>query len=77
MPITRLSTWCALACKQELFQRFLGVTSEPAAIDAVRTRCGVKSRGEFDRDPEAAARFHEIIRHPYNDFYHAQEESHV
>jgi hypothetical protein len=68
MAITRLSVWCALACKQELFQRFMGVDTEQAAIDTVRTKCGVKSRSEFDKDPAARARFDEIIRYPFIDF---------
>lgn len=76
MPVTRLSTWCALACKNADFQRFLGVTDEPAAIDTVRTKCGVKSRAEFDRDPAAKARFDAIIRHPFIDFTHHQEQPH-
>lgn len=77
MPITRLSVWCALACKQELFQRFLGVTTEQAAIDTVRRKCGVKSRAEFDKDPKATARFDEIIRHPFTQFSNRQEARNV
>jgi hypothetical protein len=73
MPITRLSAWVALACKRELFQRFLGVNDEAAAVDAVRTRCGVASRAEFDRDPEAKARLDRLIRFPFIDFTHDQE----
>lgn len=77
MPITRLSAWVALACKRELFQRFLGVSDEAAAVDAVRTRCGVASRAEFDKDPAAKARLDEIIRFPFIDFSHNQKDNHV
>ncbi len=77
MPITRLSTWVALRCKEPLFQRFLGVDSEPAAIDTVRTKCGVKSRAEFDKDPKAKARFDEIIRHPFTKFSNRHEATNV
>lgn len=77
MPITRLSAWVALRCKEELFQRFLGVQDEQTAIDTVRTKCGVKSRAEFDQDPKAKARFDEIIRRPFIDFSHRKEQSHV
>ncbi len=77
MAITRLSTWCALACKEPLFQRFMGVADEQSAIDTVRTKCGVKSRAEFDKDPAAAARFDEIIRHPFIDFSHRHEANNV
>lgn len=74
MPVTRLSTWCALACKRDDFQRFLGVQDEQAAVDAVRTRCGVKSRAEFDSDPEAKARLDELIRFPFIEFSHDEEQ---
>lgn len=74
MPVARLSTWCALACKSADFQRFLGVTSEAAAIDVVRTRCGVQSRAEFDHDPAAKVRLDEVIRFPFIDFTHHQEQ---
>lgn len=73
MPITRLSVWCALACKSADFQRFLGVTDEPAAVATVKRKCGLKSRSEIDKDPEARARFDEIIRFPYIDFSNRQE----
>jgi hypothetical protein len=77
MPIARMSAWVALRCKDPLFQRFLGVADEPAAIDAVRTRCGVQSRAEFDRDPAAKARLDEVIRFPFIEFSHHQKDSHV
>lgn len=77
MPITRLSAWVALRCKEELFQRFLGVRDEQSAIDTVRSKCGVKSRAEFDRDPAAKARLDQIIRFPFIEFTHDQEQSHV
>lgn len=70
MAVERLSTWCALACKQDLFQRFLGVADEAAAIREVRARCGVKSRAEFDSDPEAKARLDKEIRLPFIEFTH-------
>lgn len=73
MPVTRLSVWCALACEQELFQRFLGVDNAKAAADTVRTKCGLKSRAEIDKDPAARARFDEIIRFPFIDFSNHQE----
>jgi len=77
MPITRLSAWVALRCKDPLFWRFLGVTDESAAIETVRRKCGLLSRAEIDKDPAARARFDEIIRHPYIQFTHHQEQSDV
>lgn len=73
MPITRLSAWVALRCKEPLFQRFLGVDNAKAAADTVRRKCGLKSRAEIDKDPAAKARFDEIIRFPYNDFYNRHQ----
>lgn len=61
----RLSAWVAQRCYEAEFQRFLSVTSERAAADAVRTRCSVTSRAEFDSNPGAEARLHEIIRRPF------------
>lgn len=69
----RLSAWLALRCKEPMFQRFLKVDSEAAAVEKVRALCGVASRGEVDRNPEAAQRCHEKIRLPYQQFYHHQE----
>lgn len=69
----RLSTWVALRCKEPLFWRFLQVKDEPSAIHVVRTLCGVESRSEFDCDPEAEQRLHQIIRYPFITFTHDQE----
>lgn len=74
MPITRLSAWVALRCKEPLFWRFLQVKDEPSAVHQVRTLCGVQSRAEFDRDPDAKARLDQIIRFPFIDFTHQQEQ---
>lgn len=74
MAVTRMSVWSALACKNPLFWRFLQVADEAAAIAAVRTKCGVQSRAEFDSDEAARARHDEIIRFPFTDFYNRQEQ---
>lgn len=60
-----ISNWLALRCKEPQFWKFLKVEGEPAAVHLVRSLCEVKSRRELDTDPEAAQRFHEIIRKPY------------
>lgn len=74
MSIQRLSQWVALRCKEPLFWRFLQVPNEVSAIHQVRTLCGVSSRAEFDRDPAAEARLHQIIRKPFIDFTQDQEQ---
>jgi len=65
MPAQRLSTWLALRCREPLFQRFLRVPDEQTAVRSVRAICEVKSRGDIDRNPTAAQRFHDFIRKPY------------
>jgi len=69
----KISQWLALRCKEEVFQRFLRVTDEPSAIHQVRALCEVKSRREFDTDPEAAERFHQIIRKPYKNYLESHQ----
>lgn len=75
MNVQRLSTWAALRCREPAFQAFLGVDDEAEAAEKVRQLCGVQSRSEFDRDPEAAARLHELVRKPFIDFSHHQEQA--
>lgn len=77
MPIARISAWVAMVCKSPEFWRFLQVDDEPAAIQKVRTLCGVASRSEFDSSPEAAARLHELVRKPFIDFTNNQEHHDV
>jgi hypothetical protein len=69
----RLSQWIALRCKEPLFWRFLQVKDEPTAIHMVRTLCEVASRSEFDSDPLAAERLHQIIRRPFVEFTQENE----
>lgn len=75
MSVARLSTWIAIACKSPDFWRFMQVSGEQEAIEQVRVRCAVASRAEFDSDPEAAARLHRLIRIPFIDFPHHQEQN--
>lgn len=73
-----LSTWVAMRCRETEFQRFLQVKTEAEAVAAVRTRCGVQSRREFDTDTAKARRFHELIRKPFAEHMQSQpkEEMH-
>jgi hypothetical protein len=57
--------WTVLQCKQQEFQRFLGVADEQAAASRVKELCEVGSRAELDRDPKAQARWNERIRRAY------------
>jgi hypothetical protein len=57
--------WTVLQCKQQDFQRFLGVDGEKAAASRVKELCEVGSRAELDRDPKAQARWDVRIRRAY------------
>lgn len=57
--------WTVLQCKQQDFQRFLGVDNHEAAAARVRELCEVGSRAELDRDAAAQARWDERIRRAY------------
>lgn len=66
--------WIAMRCKEEVFHQFLhetfgaNVTTEEAAIEVVKVYGGVESRAEFDTNPHAAFRFHNVLRRPYSDY---------
>lgn len=45
----------------------LGLADADLAAHLVRTICDVESRAELDHNPEAARRFHELIRKPWAD----------
>ena len=57
--------WTVLQCKQQDFQRFLGVNGEKAAAQRVKELCEIGSRAELDRDQAAQARWDERIRRAY------------
>ena len=57
--------WTVLQCKQQDFQRFLGVDGEQAAARRVKEVCEVESRKQLDSDPDAQARWDERIRRAY------------
>ena len=57
--------WTVLQCKQQDFQRFLGVADEQAAAERVKHLCEVTTRAQLDRDPAAQARWDERIRRAY------------
>lgn len=57
--------WTVLQCKEQDFQRFLGVDGEDAAAREVKQRCEIKTRKQLDHDPAAQARWDERIRRAY------------
>lgn len=77
MTAQRLSTWCALRCKEKQFQAFLRVPDERTAAHSVRAICEVRSRGEIDSNPQAQRRFHEYIRLPYQQFLEEAANDHT
>lgn len=52
-------------CAKSDFQRFAGVSSSADAAAWIRQTCGVESRADLDHNPEAARKFHDLIRKPY------------
>lgn len=86
----RLSQYVALLGQNELFIQwlaetvFLGTSKERRPAEWwrkgdhvarwVRWVCKVESRSELDRRPEAAERFHRLIRHPYSEWRNVRED---
>lgn len=65
MPGLRPCLWTVLQCRQQDFQRFLGVDDEQAAARRVKEVCEVDTRKQLDTDPAAEARWNERIRRAY------------
>jgi hypothetical protein len=68
--------WTVLHCKQQDFQRFLGVDSETAAARRVKEVCEIGSRAELDRDADAHARWDERIRRAYLNYQKLHPTNH-
>ena len=64
----RACLWTVQRCREQDFQRFLGVDGEQAAAKRVKEVCEVGSRAELDRDAAAQARWNERIRRCYQDY---------
>jgi hypothetical protein len=68
--------WTVLHCKEQDFQRFLGVDSETAAARRVKEVCEIGSRAELDRDADAHARWDERIRRAYLNYQKQHPTNH-
>lgn len=64
----RACLWTVQRCREQDFQRFLGVDGEAAAAHRVKEICEVGSRADLDRDEAAQARWNERIRRPYQQY---------
>ena len=68
----QLSHWVALRGEEQEFRDFLSekfrvnVNTPAQAAECVRHVCEVQSRADLDNDPDAAERFHRLIRGPYS-----------
>lgn len=60
--------WTVLQCKEQDFQRFLGVDSEEAAVQRVKEVCRIRTRKQLDHEPAAQALWNEEIRRPFLQF---------
>lgn len=72
----RACLWTVLRCREQDFQRFLGVDGETAAARRVKEVCEVGSRAELDRDPAAEQRWNERIRRAYLKYQQNQNPNH-
>jgi hypothetical protein len=68
--------WTILRCREQDFQRFLGVDGEQAAARRVKEMCEVGSRAELDRDAAAQARWDERIRRAYLNYQKQHPTNH-
>jgi len=66
-PSQRLSFVAAMFCKNPEFWSFVGADGELGAAEYVRETCGIESRGQLDKEDDAARKFHELIRKPFTD----------
>jgi hypothetical protein len=64
----RACLWTVQRCREQAFQKFLGVDGEQAAARRVKEVCEVGSRAELDRDAAAQARWNERIRQRYQQY---------
>jgi len=67
--------WTVLRCREQDFQRFLGVDGETAAARRVKELCEIESRAQLDRDPAAAARW-DRMRRRYQQYLQDQTTNH-
>ncbi|BCP56268.1 hypothetical protein K32_48850 [Kaistia sp. 32K] len=64
-----LCIMACIFCRDEAFRKWM--TRDGPSINEARAKeiilgvCGVKSRNDLDTNPEAAARFHELVRRPF------------
>jgi hypothetical protein len=77
-PMTgqRPCLWTVLHCREQDFQRFLGVDGEQAAARRVKEVCEISSRAELDRDAAAQARWDERIRRAYLNYQKQHPTNH-
>jgi hypothetical protein len=76
MDAQRAFLWTILRCREQEFQRFLGVDGETAAARRVKEVCEIGSRAELDRDAAAQARWDERIRRAYLNYQKQHPTNH-
>lgn len=58
----KLAQSAGIMCAEGAFKQWCDATSDDAAADYIRTRCGVTSRAHLDHDETAAREFREMKR---------------
>lgn len=81
-----IARWLGIRCGEDAFQAWLfetywkqaahatGDTPAKRAASVIRAVCGVESRREFDSDPDAADRFHRLIRSQWATYQQSRGE---
>lgn len=54
------SNQAGIRCDDPVFQEYMGVMNMADAAQLVRARCGIETRSELDRNPQAAAAWQNI-----------------
>jgi hypothetical protein len=60
--------------KNPRFREWCGEREERHAAEFIRERCGVMSRRDIATNPEAAQRFHNLIRRPFVEYLEQLKE---
>lgn len=60
-----LAKLAGVLCANPDFLEWGDFSNESIAADWIRTTCGVSSRAELDHNPEAAQKFHRLVRIPF------------
>jgi len=70
------SQWLGVQCQNAMFMHWIGAADAQEAAGKVRIRCGVQSRAEISKDPQALNVFIREIYTPYKAYAQQAEREH-